>query len=459
MKYSKILYSLAIALAGLLVTLLWIQQSDLVNLICLIGAFALLSYHRPLLGLFIILFLPTLGEFSRFELIGRSIVISDLLIPLFITSFLLQPKLPALPEKMHTPIKALLIFLGIAAFSLLLSLIDLPVSAVLSSSLYLVRLVEYMALFPIAVLLFKNQSDLHKTIKWIGLITLLIAATGFIQLELLPSLEQLAKTAGYDPHINRLVGSWLDPNFIGGFFAFMICIFTGILLYQKNNRYRLLNIIFLAIISIALFTTYSRSAYVALAAGILVLGLLKSRQLMIAVIIIGCLGVTFSDRAQQRVGELVTSINSVLFNTSENPDPTARLRIKNWEDTLTLISEKPLFGHGYNTLSYTKTDQGFVADEEVHSASGSDSSLLTILATTGFAGLFFYIIFLGHTLFTAFRKWRQSTSPNQKGLYLGILSALVGLFIHSNFVNSLLFPQIMIFFFISLGLLYAEPNN
>lgn len=458
MKYAKAVYILAIALVGLLLTFTWINQPDLFNLIVLIGAFSFLSYQNPLHGLYIIMLLPVLGEFSRFQLLGRSIIISDLIIPLFIITFLFQKNFSLLPRPALKQIKILDVFLIFAAFSLLLSLIDLPLNDVLSSSLYLIRLVEYLALFPITVILLNSQESVSKTIKFIVLAALLIAATGFIQLIFLPSLLELSKTQGYDPHLFRLVGSWLDPNFIGGFFAFIFCLFTGILLYQKNNRHRVLLTIFLLIIASALFLTYSRSAYVALAAGILILGILKSPRLLVVILIIGSLGIALSDRAQERVGELVTSVNSIVFNSSENPDPTARLRIKNWEQTLTLIAQKPFFGHGYNTLTFTKLNQGFIQDEDIHSASGSDSSLLTIFATTGLFGLLLFLLFLANSLLYSFRHWRNSPT-NQKGLYLGLFTALISLIIHSNFVNSLLFPQVMIFFFISLGLLYSLPTS
>ena len=407
-------------------------------------------------GLYLILLLPVLGEFSRFELFGHSIVISDLLIPLFIIAFLLQRRINPLPRPALKQTRILSAFIAIAVFSLILSLIDLPLNEVLNSSLYLIRLAEYIALFPITASLLYERTARAQIIKFIVFAALLIAITGFLQLSFLPSLEELAKTQGYDPHILRLVGSWLDPNFIGGFFAFIFCMFSGILLYQKKHR--LLLTAFLIIIATALFLTYSRSAYVALAVGIIILGLLKSPRLLVIILIIGALGISLSDRAQERVGELVTSINSVLFNSSENPDPTARLRIQNWEQTVSLIAQKPLFGHGYNTLAYTKLNQGFIQDEDVHSASGSDSSLLTIFATTGLFGLLTYLLFLAGSLAYAFRRWRSSPDK-EKGLYLGLFTALVTLIIHSCFVNSLLFPQIMIYLFISLGLLYAGKQS
>lgn len=270
----------------------------------------------------------------------------------------------------------------------------------------------------------------------------------------MPSLESL-ESAGYDPHINRLVGSWLDPNFIGGYFAIILCFVFTDMLYKK--RISMLNGLTTICLSIGLFLTYSRSALLAFATGVIIIGLVKSRKLLIAIIIIGTLGVSVSDRAQQRLSEFSTSISSIIFNSNENPDPTARLRIKNWEQTWELIKQKPLLGHGYNTLTYTKLRAGYIKEENNHSASGSDSSLLTILVTTGVAGLLNFITLLIKLLQTSIKTY--SNKKPAKAFALGYIASLIAILVHSNFVNSLLFPQILIPFWILTGLIYGLSGN
>ena len=75
---------------------------------------------------------------------------------------------------------------------------------------------------------------------WLVFVALALAAGGFLQLQILPDLEELAKSAGYDPHINRLVGSWLDPNFIGGYFAAASLFLVSLALYRPTDRVRIL---------------------------------------------------------------------------------------------------------------------------------------------------------------------------------------------------------------------------
>lgn len=451
MDSKTILKTIAIVvLAPLLTYLLLSQTISTVLLIGIIGFFYL-SIQRPLFGLIIIILLPILGEFSRLEVFGRSLILSDLVLPIFIAAFLIKKENLQSLKKIHGQLITILLFLSIAVISLLLSLTNLSVSEVASSSQYLIRLIFYISLFPISFILAKKHFQrIYNSIIFSGL---LISITGFIQLILMPSLESL-ESAGYDPHINRLVGSWLDPNFIGGYFAIILCFVFSEILYKK--RISLLNGLTTISLSIGLFLTYSRSALLGFATGIIIIGLVKSRKLLIAIIIIGTLGVSVSDRAQQRLSEFSTSISSIIFNSNENPDPTARLRIKNWEQTWELIKQKPLLGHGYNTLTYTKLRAGYIKEENNHSASGSDSSLLTILVTTGITGLLAFITMLINLFQTSIKTYSKNSA---KAFALGYIASLIAILVHSNFVNSLLFPQILIPFWVLTGLIYSLSRN
>jgi len=107
-------------------------------------------------------------------------------------------------------------------------------------------------------------------------------------------------------------------------------------------------------------------------------------------------------------------------------------------------------------------------------AGGFDSTLLTILATTGIVGFLVYLWLLWRTLKDSFKElWdknlprstqqnlvslsvqNKKSPPDLRGLGLGIFAGFLGLLVHSQFVNSLLYPHIMLFSFIVLGLFYA----
>jgi len=405
-----------------------------------------------------------LGEFSRVNLplLQREVILSDAIIPIYIAFWLFtKPKTPQFKPATKKLISWIVAFIGIATLSLIANYNNFATRELAISSLYLIRFIEYAALFLITLNLTKEEKTAKKIFSAAIISAFLIALTGFYQLISLPDLKELAKESGYDPHINRLVGSWLDPNFISGYFAFIISIIVGVVLKTKNLRLRLYLGTTAIVLLIATFLTYSRSGYIALAIGIVVISVLRSRKLLIIVAIFASIGLGISERAQQRVGELVQSASSIFLNTAQNPDPTARLRIKSWQQSIELFQKQPLLGYGYNTLTYAKLNEGFVADTTIHSASGSDSSLLTIAATTGIFGLLtflaIYILVLKKSFTNAYKK---NLSKFHQGLGLGLFAGILSLIIHAIFVNSLLFPQILIHFWIMLGIMYsAKPKS
>ncbi len=412
---------------------------------------------KMLVGLGAVLFLPVIGELYRLPFgPDNGTLISDVAIAAIVAVWLVEKirKRQKFPEtEFNRPLE---LFSLIAVFSLLVSLAFLQPGEVAAGSLYLVRLLEYVMLGIITMDTAKNTKDAMVIIKTMVISAMLIAVAGFIQLIIYPDLGNLVEY-GWDPHMNRLVSTWLDPNFIAGFISYILAIVVGITLYTKSLAKKSGLIVIVAVLAVALFLTYSRSGYLAAAAALGIIGILKSRKLLIGSVIIFIVALNFLPRAQERVDDLYHSVESFVFNTSTNPDPTARLRIQSWNQTLELIWQRPLLGSGYNTLKYVKYDEGFIQNTDVHSASGSDSSLLTILATTGVLGLFPFLWLYWNALKLSFQNWRSKKIPLMwQGYGLGVFAGTMGLLVHSLFVNSLLFAQIMIFFWISVGILVQK---
>jgi len=420
--------------------------------------------------------MPIAGELARLPLGPENgILPTDLLIPFFIAVWLAkkiiapQDSISTLsPQPVNRPLrsvaqsrhlKPLVIFCLIAGLSLLQAFIFLKPSEVISGSFYLIRFASYALIYLAVSDILKTEKQATRLFNAAIAAALLIAVAGFIQLAVYPDMGKLEEF-GWDPHINRLVSTWLDPNFIGGFMAFITCVILGVTAYTKKLSTKATLYLTAAILMTALFLTYSRSAYLAAGAGITVLGILKSRRLLIAFLVIFILAIGLSPRAEQRVTDLGYSISSFIFNTSANPDATARLRIKSWEQTIELISKRPLLGSGYNTLRYVNYNEGFVSDPKIHSASGSDSSLLTVLAATGVIGLAPFLWFYYSVVSAAFINWRdKKLTPFGRGISLGLFTGLISLFCHSLFVNSLFFPQILIPVAVIIGIMESVSKR
>jgi O-antigen ligase len=284
----------------------------------------------------------------------------------------------------------------------------------------------------------------------------IICILGFLQLKYFPSFLELGMyLGGWDPHIGRLLSTWFDPNFIGGYLAFMLGPVIALGLYFRRNWNKRKFFIMAAVSFIgliALYLTYSRSGYLALIVTLGLLALFKSRKLLVAGLLIILLAFGFSPRVQERTLEAWDSGKALLGLDSQKPiGPTAQLRVDSWGYAREIITDHPWIGVGYGRYAYEINERGHGLLSD-HASGGSDSSLLTIWATSGIFGLFSYLAIGFVAAITAIRRlWKKADFKSY--LDSGLVAGFGGVMIHSIFVNSLLFPLMMVYLLVSLGLL------
>jgi len=323
-------------------------------------------------------------------------------------------------------------FSVLAVISLIGALRFVGWAEVLAAAVYLARWVGYALL----VYLGYNLARSRQLLPALGCIFGLVAVLGIIQWWLLPDLAFLEKF-GWDPHQGRLTSTFLDPNFVGGFLAIGVALSIPQLFTVSTKRQQWYWAVVLGLSLIGIYLTFSRSALLALLAVIIIVGMLRYRLFAAALLVAVVLSCAASPRWVERSRGAVTM------------DQTAQYRIASWRDGLNIIWHEPLIGVGFNTLPVTRQNYGYSTGG--HSASGFDSSLLTVGATTGGLGLIAYLGLLGSALLLSWRKWRKSSAP----VALTFLSATGALLAHSLFVNSLLYPSVLVVWWIILGLVWA----
>lgn len=393
-----------------------------------------------LFGIAVTLFLTFIGELYRF----KGLLLLDLWLPLFVGLYIVSK---AIKHELQIPKPITYFAIGFVSLgfaSLLINSSEMSLSGFADSAFYGLRWISAFGLLIVA----KNEFENRSQILWMLLLfAFLLSVAGFIQLYFVPDFEPFEEL-GWDPHKNRLLSTWFDPNFVGGFLAFSFTLLLG--LYKEKKKWRKYLAPLGAVVLAAVFFTYSRSAYLSLLIGVFLFGFLRSWKIIVVGTILSVLLVSFSERAQERVEGFVTSIKSVTQESHAFADPSSRHRFDSWREGYTLFWMEPLIGHGYNRYKYAANELGTLNDITIHSASGSDASLLNILATTGILGFIFYIMTYA-SIFLPRAKIRSAYT-------IAFICALVGLFVHSVFVNSLLFPLIMAPFWLSAGLIKDEKR-
>jgi len=292
--------------------------------------------------------------------------------------------------------KYFIYFLLFGLFSLLINLNLFEIK----SLLYLVRLWSYSL---IAVYVFNFVTDRKVVIKSLIAISVVSAVFGWIQYLIWPDLTAL-KYLGWDDHLLRMVGGFLDPTYL----ALIIVLGVVIAVYDQNKK-----ILYFLLISLAF--TYSRSSYL-----VATLFLLYKKKFI--ALIIFALTILIIPKM---IGEGTNLARTVSGSN----------KLINYQETIEIFKKSPVIGVGFNNICAARRLYLNDNNSESHACNGSDSSILFLLVTTGIIGLILFINFIIHV-------------PATPVLQI----SFIAVFIHSLFANSLFYPHIMFWLFVLLGL-------
>ncbi len=301
-------------------------------------------------------------------------------------------------------VKPLLIFLGVAIFSLIINIKQGISSGFPTSFLYLLRLLTYPSIFFAARFVGFNKLK-NPLIISLSIFSIL----GLFQYFIFPDMRFL-KNLGFDDHYFRLIGSLYDPNFSGAIFA-------ATSLFLLGNSKFLHSIPFVGLLAL----TFSRASYLAFAAGLIYLLITRKRAKFL--LLLPLLG-------------LIVYLIPKPFGEGVNLMRTFSIfsRLGSWQEGITLFFQRPIFGWGYNTLRGIGNSRFQI-----------DNSYIFLLATTGIAGL----ISFTNLIITLLKNTRN----------VGLKVLAMSILVHSIFNNSLFFIWIFAFFWISLGLDRVKPKE
>jgi len=374
----------------------------------------------------------SLGQLGRIPLPQKEIglYVPDILLTLIILGyfFSLFKSRKSFPRiSLFRPITS---FILISFISLVLSLRLFGNKEIFIGGLYFIRWIAYAFVYFLSfgiARVFGKES----VIKVLVLTGTILALVGFLQLLVFPDFSFMT-SLGWDPHYYRLLSTFFDPNFCGGFFVLVLSLLVSLYLFQPRRILLFLSMV----VYLALLLTYSRSSYFAFLLSMLVIGVLKEKKVFLIALLVFAVSFQLNPRVKTRVEGAITV------------DESASHRRTSWENAWVVIKKHPLFGVGFNNYRYGQLRYGLVDPESLggHAGAGVDSSFLFVWATTGIFGLLVYLWLLGKAAFLSYLK------ANKDPLSLAFLSSIFGLLFHSQFVNSLFFPPIMAYLWTFLGL-------
>lgn len=384
--------------------------------------------YRTLVYLFFVLY--PFGLFLRFQVFQNVYIVPQdiIVLSLFLLNIIycFKNRINILSNKF---ILFQVIFIGIGILSLLLNALVYKDINLLVAFLYPIRYLAYLSLFS-ANLFFHNKNHINKYIIFSGLVFLLV---GFLQYFFYNDLQNL-RYLGWDIHLYRLVSSFLDPNYAGIFYVLFFFYLARSAIKRKINTgyWELIGAFFTLI---AIYLTHSRTALVALAAGVVAYCYLKRKfKLLLGIFsVLLLLLFVLSDTS-------IEGLNPLRISSTHE-------RIISLEQSIQTIGKNPLTGVGFNAFRYAQVRYGLrteIGSSLSNADAGTDNSWLFVFATTGIFGLLFFIMSYYFLL-------RELLLENSS-INLMLVCCVVAVIFGSLFLNILFYTQTIGWLFIVISL-------
>ncbi|MFH1622832.1 MAG: O-antigen ligase family protein [Candidatus Omnitrophota bacterium] len=370
------------------------------------------------IGLFIFIFVVPFTQQLTIGNIGIDVGTDDLFIIVIILSWLVSlvksKELHFLKTPLNMPIAT---YFTSGIFSYIFGIMRFGPVAILVCFLHLMKLLEYVMIYFIAVSVIKNLEQVKKFTNMFFFVTTVVV---IIQLYAILTGGPV-NISSFSPEEENVLGIAAMSTFgsnaiLGAYYCFFIFIILSILIDSPTFKGKIPLIILAFMLSFGLFNTYSRSAYVGFIIGIFVLAMLKERKLLILFFI---LLLASPILMQSTVLERITA-TATIKSTTLVFDEATNVRFYLWNKAVQGFLKAPLLGTGYWTTRWVIAGQTG-AHTEAH------NQFLAVLVEGGLVGFLIYIWLLVRMYKNAFNLKRNANSFFLKGLGVGYIAGFSAL--------------------------------
>ncbi len=268
---------------------------------------------------------------------------------------------------------------------------------------------------------------------------LLIAIYISIGIPALFAMYQLATKSGFhvSSGFSRVEGTFDHPNPFAIYLTMMIVMGVALLLKIQGRWPRLGLFAAVSVSGVFLLLTYTRSAWIATVAGLLVVAYYQGKRL---VPIIGIVAIA--------VAMLVPSVASRFSDLSTQTTATGAAgnsliwRFEYWQQALTL-SDNPIMGAGLRTVR-AETDVA----KEPH------NDFIRVYVELGLIGLSAYLWFLFSMVGMARRSIKETQAPLEHAVAVGFMGCLAA-FLLLSLVSNVITQLVILWYFLAFAVAAA----
>lgn len=405
----------------------------------------LVTIFRVEIGiLFFTTFIPVIALMKKIAELPGGNNFADYLLVAIVIGWLFSAAREDRPLFIGSPLNVIVIIVCIGS---LFNLIRGYTYMSLPGEINLTRLMawkNYMIL-PLLYFIGANNLNTEKRVRWMIiclLVTLVAMDFNFY------STFRWMRTEHYSDSI-RIEGafSYLGPNELGVFYAMYTMLLFGIAYFVEEKKLRYAILAVCACNLYPILFSYSRAAYISTLAGLLALGILKDRRILLAVVIIVLFyRIILPVSVVERIDMTFLEKDSVSEKTAESSavdvggvelDTVGRKEL--WDKAKMYFAEQPLFGIGFDTFRHK---EGMI----------THSMYMKILAEQGLFGLSIFILFISALLGKSYVLFRKSGSSIGRGVGLGFFLCVVSHLAGSISGDQSLYYNLMAIFWLFMGI-------
>jgi putative inorganic carbon (hco3(-)) transporter len=225
-------------------------------------------------------------------------------------------------------------------------------------------------------------------------------------------------------------------NGVATFEAEFMMFLLGVAAYQKRKSLKVAMWSLVAFSGYCVLISFSREAYAGVLIGLLFLGLLKQRWLLIALAVFLFSWQSFVPIAVQE------RVNMTYDKEDQQLDTSAQDRVTIWNDAMYMFHQNPVFGEGFDT---------YRLQHRVSIYTDTHNYFLKVLVEMGIAGLLFFLFLLAKATGLGLKLWRSAQDPFLKSIGLGFAVLMACVFVVNFFGDRWLYVEVNGFMWVLLA--------
>lgn len=270
---------------------------------------------------------------------------------------------------------------------------------------------QMILLYLLAMVVASDEAKQKMTVVVMAAVILFVSVRCFRNFNALTTFRYDRRIAGPFETVN------LGSNHFAAFIVYSMVFLLGLLIFDKDRSRRALYVVAFCFSLFPFFFAYSRGAYVAGLAVLIVFGVLHKRILLVVacVILVGW---------QTLLPESVVDRITMTRSADGEIERSAAHRLNLWNYAMGLYERNPVFGAGFGSFGM-EVPEGELTD--------THNYYVKTLVEQGVVGLVVLLFVVQRALQSGWKLYRRAQSDFQKGLGFGFLGCVIACIITNMF--------------------------